>query len=44
MKCIDEQVFHAAASAQCPAHGDRLAVRARAETLLRQMTDALLWA
>lgn len=37
-------VFHAAASAQCPAHGDRQAVRARAETLLRQMTEALLGA
>jgi TetR/AcrR family transcriptional regulator, fatty acid biosynthesis regulator len=36
-------VFHAAASAQCPVHGDHKAVRARAEQLLRQMTDALIW-
>lgn len=36
-------VFHAAASAQCPAHGDRKAVRARAEQLLHQMTEALIW-
>lgn len=35
-------VFHAAASAQCPAHGERAAVRARAEALLRQMVEALL--
>jgi AcrR family transcriptional regulator len=35
-------VFHAAASAQCPAQGDAEAVRARAEVLLGQMTDALL--
>jgi TetR/AcrR family transcriptional regulator, fatty acid biosynthesis regulator len=36
-------IFHAAASAQCPAHGDRAAVRARAERLLLQMTEALVW-
>lgn len=36
-------VFHAAASAQCPVLGDRAAVRQRSETLLRQMTGALLW-
>ncbi|MCU0828846.1 MAG: TetR/AcrR family transcriptional regulator [Tabrizicola sp.] len=35
-------VFHAAASAQCPVHGDARAVRARAEALLQQMTEALL--
>jgi AcrR family transcriptional regulator len=35
-------VFHAAASAQCPAHGDARAVRVRAEGLLAQMTAALL--
>lgn len=35
--------FHAAASAQCPVLGDRVAVRQRAETLLQQMTGALLW-
>jgi len=37
------QIFHAAASAQCPVHGDRDAVRARAERLLREMVRALLW-
>ncbi len=37
-------VFHAAASAQCPAHGDPDIVRTRAEKLLRQMTGALLGA
>jgi AcrR family transcriptional regulator len=37
-------IFHAAASAQCPMHGDQVAVRARAERLLHQMTEALLWA
>lgn len=36
-------LFHTAASAQCPVHGDRAAVRARADLLLQQMTDALLW-
>lgn len=36
-------VFHAAASAQCPAEGDRAAVRARAEGLLHHMTEALVW-
>jgi TetR/AcrR family transcriptional regulator, fatty acid biosynthesis regulator len=36
-------VFHAAASAQCPAQGDQVAVRARAETLLRKMAEALVW-
>lgn len=36
-------IFHAAASAQCPAHGDRTAVRARAEELLAEMTEALVW-
>jgi TetR/AcrR family transcriptional regulator, fatty acid biosynthesis regulator len=35
-------VFHAAASAQCSVHGDRTAVRARAEGLLGLMADALL--
>ena len=35
-------IFHAAASAQCPVHGDQAAVRARAETLLHQMAGALL--
>ena len=37
-------VFHAAASAQCPVHGDPDIVRTRAEALLRQMTAALLGA
>jgi AcrR family transcriptional regulator len=37
-------VFHAAASAQCPVHGDPVEVRARAETLLEAMTTALLGA
>ncbi len=37
-------VFHAAASAQCPVHGDPDIVRTRAEKLLRQMTAALLGA
>lgn len=36
-------IFHAAASAQCPVHGDRVAVQARAEALLDQMVSALLW-
>jgi AcrR family transcriptional regulator len=36
-------VVHAAASAQCPAHGEQEAVRARSKTLLHQMTGALLW-
>jgi TetR/AcrR family transcriptional regulator, fatty acid biosynthesis regulator len=36
-------IFHAAASAQCPAHGDRAAVRSRAERLLGEMTAALVW-
>jgi TetR/AcrR family transcriptional regulator, fatty acid biosynthesis regulator len=36
-------IFHAAASAQCPVHGDQAAVRARAETLLHQMAEALIW-
>jgi AcrR family transcriptional regulator len=36
------QVFHASASAQCASQGDRSAVRARAESLLHQMTEALL--
>ncbi len=36
-------IFHAAASAQCGAHGDRQAVRARAERLLHQMADAMIW-
>lgn len=35
-------VFHAAASAQCGVHGDAAAVRARADRLLLEMTDALL--
>ncbi len=37
-------VFHAAASAQCAAQADAVAVRARAERLLREMTTALLGA
>lgn len=37
-------VFHAAASAQCPVHGDARTVQARAEALLGQMTEALLGA
>jgi AcrR family transcriptional regulator len=36
-------IFHAAASAQCTVHGDRQAVRARAEHLLHQMAEALVW-
>jgi TetR/AcrR family transcriptional regulator, fatty acid biosynthesis regulator len=36
-------IFHAAASAQCEIHGDRTAVRARAEDLLHRMADALVW-
>jgi TetR/AcrR family transcriptional regulator, fatty acid biosynthesis regulator len=36
-------IFHAAASAQCPVHGDQAAVRARAETLLHEMAEALIW-
>jgi TetR/AcrR family transcriptional regulator, fatty acid biosynthesis regulator len=36
-------IFHAAASAQCTVHGDRQAVRARAEQLLHQMAEALVW-
>jgi TetR/AcrR family transcriptional regulator, fatty acid biosynthesis regulator len=36
-------LFHAAASAQCPAAGDIAAARARAEALLHRMSDALLW-
>jgi AcrR family transcriptional regulator len=36
-------VFHAAASAQCPAHGQQEAARARAKLLLEQMTRALIW-
>ena len=35
-------VFHAAASAQCPAHGNVMEVRARAEGLLHRMVEALL--
>jgi AcrR family transcriptional regulator len=35
-------IFHAAASAQCGAHGDAAAVRARAGVLLVEMTEALL--
>lgn len=35
-------VFHAAASAQCGMHGDAEAVRARADRLLTEMTEALL--
>jgi AcrR family transcriptional regulator len=38
------QVFHAAASAQCAAQGDPASVRRRAETLLLEMTEALLGA
>jgi TetR/AcrR family transcriptional regulator, fatty acid biosynthesis regulator len=36
-------LFHAAASAQCPAAGDIAAARARAEALLHRMSDTLLW-
>ena len=36
-------IFHAAASAQCGLHGDAVAVRARADGLLVDMTEALLW-
>ncbi len=36
-------VLHAAASAQCPAQGDRAAVRVRAVGLLHEMTVALMW-
>ncbi len=36
-------VFHAAASAQCGMHGDARAVRERADRLLLEMTEALLW-
>jgi TetR/AcrR family transcriptional regulator, fatty acid biosynthesis regulator len=36
-------IFHAAASAQCTVHGDRLVVRARAAQLLHQMAEALVW-
>lgn len=35
-------IFHAAASAQCGMHGDAAAVRARADRLLIDMTEALL--
>lgn len=36
-------IFHAAASAQCGMHGDAGAVRARADRLLPDMAEALLW-
>lgn len=36
-------IFHAAASAQCGMHGDAVAVRARADRLLVEMAEALLW-
>lgn len=36
-------IFHAAASAQCGLHGDAVAVRARADGLLVDMVEALLW-
>lgn len=36
-------IFHAAASAQCGMHGDAAAVRARADGLLVDMVEALLW-
>lgn len=36
-------IFHAAASAQCGMHGDAAAVRARADRLLTEMVEALLW-
>lgn len=36
-------IFHAAASAQCGLHGDAAAVRARADGLLVDMVEALLW-
>ncbi|MDZ4087191.1 MAG: TetR/AcrR family transcriptional regulator [Tabrizicola sp.] len=37
------QIFHAAASAQCGLQGDAGAVRARADQLLVDMAEALLW-
>jgi TetR/AcrR family transcriptional regulator, fatty acid biosynthesis regulator len=36
-------LFHAAASAQCPAAGDVAAARVRAESLLHRMAESLLW-
>lgn len=36
-------IFHAAASAQCGMHGDAAAVRSRADGLLFDMVEALLW-
>ncbi len=36
-------VFHAAASAQCPAMGDVAAAQLRAKALLHRMADMLLW-
>lgn len=36
-------IFHAAASAQCGVHGDASAVRDRADRLLVEMAEALLW-
>jgi hypothetical protein len=36
-------IFHTAASAQCGAQGDAVAVRARAGVLLVEMSEALLW-
>jgi AcrR family transcriptional regulator len=36
-------IFHAAASAQCGMHGDADAVKARADRLLVEMAEALLW-
>lgn len=37
------QIFHAAASAQCGMQGDATVVRARADRLLLEMAEALLW-
>lgn len=36
-------IFHSAASAQCGMHGDAGAVRARADRLLVDMAEALVW-
>jgi TetR/AcrR family transcriptional regulator, fatty acid biosynthesis regulator len=36
-------LFHAAASAQCPAAGDGAAARERAEALLHRLAETLLW-
>jgi AcrR family transcriptional regulator len=36
-------LFHAAASAQCPAAGDSVAAWGRAEALLHRLAEAMLW-